>query len=336
MNDCHRFGSKLTIACAPFAEPNMKNIRQRTLGFILMGIGIALLAAGVYELGQTDEFRSAARIKLEVPDRSRFTEMVAEPKDPYAECFQADTEAILSDSILSNVVYRLELREKWGKKHFNSESDLRMERNQRVLETGKIKTAEAVRLMRERQEVIRVPNTMLLEIAFVGDDADEAANIANMVAEVYRGWRIEQGRRLAQGGIEALKAQIKIEDEKIKAAKEELQRLSKELSIPDAEVESVSVRTNFPKYWDAKMNFERLNDVQRLITRKLNIEEIDLNYPLRYSPVEIIEPAVPAKTPTRRHRPLGAALTLVGLALFGYGLVSVWNSRPSRRHDPPS
>ncbi len=309
----------------------MKNVRQRTLGFILMGIGLVLIAVGVFELTRADEFKSVAKILLRRDESRNANQQPSNPK-----FISEEVSAILSDSVLSNVVYRLELREKWGKKHFNSEPELRMERNQRVLETGKIKTAEAVRLIRERLEVNRVPNTTLLDIVFVSDDPDEAATIANMVAEVYRVWRLDRGRRLALGGIEALKAQIKIEDEKIKAAKEELQRLRKELSIPDAEVESASVRTNFPKYWDAKMNLERLNDVRRLITRKMNIEEIDLNYPLRYCPVEIINHAVPAKTPIRRHRPLGAAIVLVGLALFGYGFASVWKSRPPRRNDTPA
>ena len=317
----------------------MKIIRQRTLGFVFMGISLVLIAVGVYELTQADEFRAATRIKLAVPDCDCLTENGANQGDHNAECFQAETEAILSDSILSNVVYRLELRDKWGEKNFNSDLELRMVRNQRVLETGKIKTAEAVRLMRERLEVIRVPNTRLADIVFVSEDADEAANIANMVAEVYKDWRNGTRQRIDQGGIEAfeaLKKHLGIQDGKIRVAQDELSLLQRELNIPDGEVASESSRTNFPTYWKTRRNLDELNDVRQLIIRKMNIAEKDMNNLPSYNLVEIIELAVPAKTPTGRHRPLGAALSLVGLALFGYGLVSVWNSRPSRRHDPPS
>ncbi len=307
----------------------MKNIRQRTLGFVLMGIGLVLMAVGVYELAQKDMFKASVRLQ----EPANFIGDSGE----FGDAFETSKEVLLSETILSNVVYRLELREKWDKKLAN-EGNLPAEQGWKYFTKGKIKTAEIVSLLQYRLQVIQAPNTntTLFEVVFLSDDAAESALVANTVAEVYRDWRNGTRQRLAQGGIEALQTRIKIEDEKIKAAKEELQRLRKELSIPDAEVESASVRTNFPKYWDAKMNLERLNDVRRLITRKMNIEEIDLNYPLRYCPVEIINHAVPAKTPIRRHRPLGAAIVLVGLALFGCGLASVWKSRPLNRRDSPA
>ncbi len=39
----------------------MKNIRPRTLGFILIGIGCALIAASVYELAQTADVSVASQ-----------------------------------------------------------------------------------------------------------------------------------------------------------------------------------------------------------------------------------------------------------------------------------
>ena len=323
MNDCQRRVSNLTITRAQLAEPNMTNIRQRNVGFILIGIGIVLMAVGVYELAQPDMFKSAARIK--------------EPADfhgEFGDVFETTKEILLSDVTLSNVVYRLELREKWDKKSAN-EDNLPAERGWKYFTKGKIKTAEIVTLLRTRLEVIRVPNTTLVDIVFLSDDAAESALVANTLAEVYRDWRIVTRQRLAQGGIAALQKQLEVQARKIEATKEELDRLRTDLKIPDAEVASENSRTNFPAYWKARKNLEEQSDVWRLIVRKMNIEVADLRLPCEPELI-IVELAVPSKTPIRHNRPLGATLTLMGLALFSYGLASVWKSRPPSRHNSPA
>lgn len=326
MNAHRVFRSNSVIIQIASGHKIMKTNHARTPSFTMVGIGIVLIAVGVYELAQEDMFMASSKIKEPAGFKS---------EGEIGDGFETTKEILRSDIILSNVVYRLELREKWAKKLFNREPELRMERNQRVIERDKIKTTEAVSLMRERLGVIRVQNKSLIDIVFVSEDADEAALIANTVAEAYQDWRIERDRRLTQGGIAALKEQLKIDDGKIKAAQNELDRLQREFNIPDAEVAGDSVRTNFPAYWKARKNLEELNDLRDLITRKMNIEEVDLRIP--YHPqVIIIDLAVPSKTPVRHHRPLGAALTLIGLALFGYGLASVLKSRPLNRHDSPA
>ncbi len=73
----------------------MTNIRKRTLGFILMGIGIAVMAMGVYELARPDEFRSHVVLKLNHPN-------IGESLDD--DGVLLEIEAIVSQSILTNVV----------------------------------------------------------------------------------------------------------------------------------------------------------------------------------------------------------------------------------------
>jgi capsular polysaccharide biosynthesis protein len=288
------------------------------LGFILMGIGLVLIAVGVYEIVQPDKFRSQAVIKLQAYDSPGFSDAGKQSFDE--DIVSIEVEAIMSESILSNVVHRLDLVQKWSKPYNNGHA---------------LQVSDAVGILRGRLNVTLRKNTSLIGINAVGEDADETALIANTVAEAYQDWRTEQGHRLTQGGIAALKEQLKIEDGKINAAKKELDRLQRESNIPDAEVESVSVKTNFPAYWDARRNMERLNDVWRLITRKINIEETDLRRPPQ-SQVIIIEHAVPSKTPVGYHWRRGRTLAVLGLALFICGLAFIWKSRPLNRHDSPA
>ena len=263
MNDCQRRVSNLTIARAQLAEPNMTNIRQRNVGFILTASSILLIAAGIYELVRPDEFRSGAIIKIE-RDESGDTDQ--QPYDP--NFISTEVEAIPSEAILSNVVQRLELVSKWSAK-LNSGHTL--------------KVSEAIGILRGRLDVIPRKNTTLIDIYAVSQDAAEAALIANEVVAAYRDWRIAKGYELATvlaiPQLNALTKQLEAEDQKIKTAKDDLDRMRRELNIPDTEVESVSVRTNFPTYWNAVQHLEELNDLRRLITRKINIEEADLRLP---------------------------------------------------------
>lgn len=302
----------------------MKNIRQRTLGFVLIGIGFVLIAAGVYELAQPDMFKASARIKESAGFKS---------EDEFGDGFETTKEILRSDTILSNVVYRLELRDKWDKKSAN-ENNLPAERGWKYFTKGKIKTAAIVSLLRTRLEVSQVPNTTLVDIVFVSDDAAESALVANTLAEVYQDWRLVTGRRFVQGRIMALQEQLEIQARKIKATKDELDRLRTELNIPDAEVASESSSTNFPTYWKARRNLEEQSDLWRLIIRKMNISEKDWHLP-REAEVIIVGRAVPPKTPGSYHWRRGRTFTVLGIALFICGLAAVWKSRPPRRLDSP-
>lgn len=305
MNDCLLLRSNFTIASASTTEANMKNNRQRIFSYILMGIGLVLVAAGVYELVRPDEFRSQTRVKLESYDCGCLLEEGAEHADHYPDFAQAELKNLKSDVILSNVVYRLELREKWAKKHFNEDT---------------IKTAEAVRLMRARLDLRPVRNTTLVDIMFTSDDADEAASIANTIAEVRRDLRIVKQQRFAMEGRLALKRELEIEEKKIEIAKDELDRLRMELKIPDNEAAFESSRTNYPAYWNKRRNLEELNDLRRLITRKINIEELDLKLS-HHTHQEILEYAVPSKTPVGYHWRRGRTLTILGLVVLSCGVV---------------
>ena len=51
-------------------------------------------------------------------------------------------------------------------------------------------------------------NTSLIEITVLSEKADEAAKIANAVADAYRAYRRDQRKSLSEGGIRALEARF--------------------------------------------------------------------------------------------------------------------------------
>lgn len=72
-------------------------------------------------------------------------------------------------------------------------------------------------------------------------------------------------------------------------------------------------------YYDKKRELEDMIDFRRLLTRKMNLEEIDLNLP-KSAQVEIVERAVPGVKPVRPNKPLNIVLGVVIGLVVGVGL----------------
>ena len=80
-----------------------------------------------------------------------------------------------SEIVLSNVIAKLDLNEKWGKKFNNGET---------------FKTTDTMAILKDIMLLTPVRNTKLIAITVYSDDNKEAAEIANAVAESYRQYRL--------------------------------------------------------------------------------------------------------------------------------------------------
>jgi capsular polysaccharide biosynthesis protein/tRNA A-37 threonylcarbamoyl transferase component Bud32 len=120
-----------------------------------------------------NSFASTARIVL-TPNAAESTgaagaKLAASPYDPYR--IQTELEVIQSKAVLDTVIEALDLTQKWGKSYAGS---------------GEIKRAEALDILKQRLNLRLVRNANIVEIRVFDDKADEAANIANEIAKVYR------------------------------------------------------------------------------------------------------------------------------------------------------
>src|ERR1035441_4914972 len=105
--------------------------------------------------------------------------------DPYF--IQTEFELLQSEVILGRVIDELDLNSEWGKKYANGD---------------RLKTSEAIGLLKGRIELRPVRNTSLIEIRVFSEKAEEAARIANAIAEAYKAHREEQRRHLSNNGID--------------------------------------------------------------------------------------------------------------------------------------
>ena len=165
-------------------------------------------------------FASTARVKVE-RDATDIEGMAGNRMnlgyDPFF--IQIEFETLQSEAVLGKVVDALKLDEAWSAKSGGE----------------KLKKAEAIALLKNKLDLRPVPNTSLVEIHARSDQPDEAAKIANAVAEAYKVQRQQERMKLASGGIKALEERYQEQQGKIREAQKEVDRLRAELAISEAD-----------------------------------------------------------------------------------------------------
>jgi uncharacterized protein involved in exopolysaccharide biosynthesis len=113
-----------------------------------------------------ESFVSQARIALRPNATNPAASGVFDPRFIQTEC-----EVIQSEAILGQAIDDLDLNREWGKKYANGD---------------RLKTTETLALLRARMDLRPLPNTSIIEIRVYDERPDEAAKVANAIAEAYR------------------------------------------------------------------------------------------------------------------------------------------------------
>jgi uncharacterized protein involved in exopolysaccharide biosynthesis len=95
--------------------------------------------------------------------------------DPYF--IQTEFEVMQSQLVLEPVITKLNLKAEWGKKYFNGET---------------LKTTEAMEILKGRLSLSPIRGTKLIAITIYSDDRNEAARIANAIAEAYQQYSVDK------------------------------------------------------------------------------------------------------------------------------------------------
>jgi uncharacterized protein involved in exopolysaccharide biosynthesis/beta-lactamase regulating signal transducer with metallopeptidase domain len=188
-------------------------------GLALLGIGLLLIILGVCLAVGPTTYQSTARIRVERDqmDGAALANDRGSPSyDPYF--IQTEFEVIESEPILSKVIEDLDLNKEWSKKYANGE---------------RLKTPETIALLRARIDLRPVRNTSLIEIRAFSEKPDEAARLANAIAQAYLVHRHEQRMQASRGGIKALEERFAEQEEKVKKAQQQVEKLRVELRISD-------------------------------------------------------------------------------------------------------
>jgi uncharacterized protein involved in exopolysaccharide biosynthesis/Mg-chelatase subunit ChlD len=136
--------------------------------------------------------------------------------DPYF--VQSETEVIRSDAVLGPVVDKLKLDEAWAKKRGTSTP---------------LPKSEAVKMLKEQLDVKSVGKTDLLDIGVKSAKPEEAANLANAVAESYRARRLEQRKELGRAEVASLQDRLAENEQRIREAQTNVDYLRAKYNVTD-------------------------------------------------------------------------------------------------------
>jgi len=218
-------------------------IRIRKAIIITVFLITAIIATAVTFI-LPESFASTARILVEtdVSNISMGEDRSASQAayDPFF--LQTTYELIQSQAVLSNVVNTLNLNAEWGKKYFNGET---------------LKTTEAIEFLKKRMHLDTVRNTKYITVTVYSEDKNDAARLANAIANAYQDYRLEQRQGLTSKGIDVLEARFQTEEAEIQTLQTNVDNLRKTLSISDFDPNSIS-----PTPTLTQEQLQHLNDQQ--------------------------------------------------------------------------
>ena len=128
-------------------------------------------------------------------------------------------QTIQSQPVLSRVSEKMDLKKVWGKKYNNGQD---------------MTESDVEQMIKSRLDLQNVRNTKFINIKAYSDSADEAARLANEVAECYQSYRSDEYKNLKSGGITSLTQQLQDQDAKIATLQSNLDYLRIKLNINDA------------------------------------------------------------------------------------------------------
>jgi capsular exopolysaccharide synthesis family protein len=150
--------------------------------------------------------------------------------DPYF--IQTEFEVMQSQVILGKVVDnpKLNLQEKWATKFHGGEP---------------LSKPETIDLLKHFIDLRPVRNTSLIEIRFFSDKPEEAADLANALADAYKEYRLSRSSEKMTSGVKVFSKQMEEKEKEWRDAQAEVERLRGELKVSDPDPASTGPSPTF-------------------------------------------------------------------------------------------
>ncbi|QBG47549.1 hypothetical protein EGM51_09145 [Verrucomicrobia bacterium S94] len=183
---------------------------------IVLAVAILVVLTGtVYTLMLPSIYASSVRISVseDAPEINPFAvqQSYYSSYNPYF--LRTQFEILTSKPILYEVINRLNLQEEWGN------------------DGEKLSRDVAHKILANSIDVFQQRDTTLIVINVRRDDPEEAADIANELAEVYRDSRLDLAIKTARGAIDKIDEALKEQARRVEAVEEKVQQIRESLDI---------------------------------------------------------------------------------------------------------
>lgn len=180
--------------------------------FLVLVIGLILCGRGLWLLVSPAQYQAVVKLEI-APDVEIGSDgNTYMPYQPYF--YETEFKVMQSDAVLSNVVQTLNLNAEWS---------------QRYAKGGPLQTSLTIELLKRHLTVGPEPNSKFVNIFVWDKDPNQAARIANAVAQAYRDYRIQQHRQQMDAALEALSTNYLKGETEITALQTRLEQMRKQL-----------------------------------------------------------------------------------------------------------
>ncbi len=188
--------------------------------------------------------------------------------DPYF--IQTEFEKMQSEKVLGRVINALDLNNKWGVK-YNGGTPL--------------KTEDTMQLLKQRMSLSPERNTKLIDITVYSEDRDDAARLANGIAEAYQDFRLDLRSTNTMKGIAVLKADFDADEAKIQEVQSNVDNLRKELNIIDVDPQSIGPSPTLSQEQLQHYKDQQIEQEKKFM--ELNVELTELQALAATNPVQL-------------------------------------------------
>jgi succinoglycan biosynthesis transport protein ExoP len=143
--------------------------------------------------------------------------------DPYF--IQTEFSIMQSEKVLGRVIEMLDLNNKWGQKYNGGVP---------------LKTEDTMQLLKQRMNLSPERNTKLIDITVYSEDKDDAARLANGIADAYMHYRLDLRATNTLNGIAVLLSKFNDAQNEIQEVQSNVDLLRKQLNIVDTDPNALS------------------------------------------------------------------------------------------------
>jgi len=133
---------------------------------------------------------------------------------------------------------------------------------------------ETYQILRKNLDVRQTRQTSLIEIRVYDEKKDEAAEIANRIAEEYKNSRVKIKKESAQKGIEVLKVRLEEQNLKVGELQRRVDDLRAELKIPESIADAPTFQSSLERETVSSLEQDRLRALQEYVFYKTKLDEL--------------------------------------------------------------
>ena len=188
-----------------------------------------------------------------------------------------------SEKVLGRVIAALDLNNKWGDK-YNGNVPL--------------KTEDTMQLLKQRMSLSPERNTKLIDITIYSEDKDDAARLANGIAQAYQDYRLALRNTNTMKGIAVLEGKFQEGEDAIQGIQTNVDRLRKELNIIDTDPQSTAPSPTLTQQQLQQYKVQQLekeNDFMKLSVELAGLQTLQATNPVELRdvlPSVISDPAL--------------------------------------------